>query len=183
VVQGESRISRSSHRICRIRLLPNRVRPLKETLEAIERADLITFGPGSLFTSVIPNLLVSGIPKAIRQSHAHKAYFVNLMTQPGETTNFSASDHVRAVDEHAGGKVFDSVVVSTSRIPVAVRRDYARQDSAPIEIDVATLEEMGLEVIGASLLQKGRKVRHNPAAIARVAVELAAEARKRRLLN
>jgi uncharacterized cofD-like protein len=183
VLQGESRISRSSRRIRRIRLLPNRVRPLKETLEAIERADLITFGPGSLFTSVIPNLLVSGIPKAIRRSQARKAYFVNLMTQPGETTNFSASDHVRAVDEHAGGKMFDSVVVSTSRIAPAVRRTYAEQNSVPIEIDVAALEEMGLEVIGAELLQKGRKVRHNPAAIAKVAVELAAEARKRGLLN
>jgi uncharacterized cofD-like protein len=183
VLQGESRISRSSRRICRIRLLPHRVRPLKETLEAIERADLITFGPGSLFTSVIPNLLVSGIPKAIRQSRARKAYFVNLMTQPGETTNFSASDHVRAVDDHAGGKMFDSVVVSTSRIAAAVRRSYAEQNSVPIEIDVAALEEMSLEVIGADLLQKGRKVRHNPAAIARVAVELAAEAGKRRLLN
>jgi uncharacterized cofD-like protein len=183
VLQGESRISRSTRRICRIRLLPNRVRPLKETLEAIARADLITFGPGSLFTSVIPNLLVSGIPKAIRQSQARKAYFANLMTQPGETTNFSASDHVRAVDEHAGGKLFDSVVVSTSRIPEGVRRSYAEQNSVPIEIDMAALEGMGLEVIGANLLQKGRKVRHNPAAIARVAVEMAAEAGKGRLLN
>src|SRR5579863_10452057 len=183
VVRGESRISRSRRRIRQIRMLPNRVRPLKDTLEAIERADLITFGPGSLFTSVIPNLLVSGIPKAIRQSRARKAYFVNLMTQPGETTNFSASDHVRAVDEHAGGKLFDSVVVSTSRIAPAVRRSYAEQNSVPIETDVAALEEMGLQVIGADLLQKARKVRHNPAAIARVAVELAAEARKRRLLN
>jgi uncharacterized cofD-like protein len=180
VLQGESRISRSRRRICGIRLRPDRVRPLKETLEAIERADLITFGPGSLFTSVIPNLLVSGIPKAIRQSRARKAYFVNLMTQPGETTNFSASDHVRAVDEHAGGKLLDSVVVSTSRIAATVRRSYAEQNSVPIEIDVAALEEMGLQVIGADLLQKGRKVRHNPAAIAGVAVELAAEARKRR---
>src|SRR5579863_7932165 len=77
VVRGESRISRSRRRIRQIRMLPNRVRPLKDTLEAIERADLITFGPGSLFTSVIPNLLVSGIPKAIRQSRARKAYFVN----------------------------------------------------------------------------------------------------------
>jgi uncharacterized cofD-like protein len=183
VLQGESRISRSTRRICRIRLLPNRVRPLKETLEAIESADLITFGPGSLFTSVIPNLLVSGIPKAIRQSRARKAYFVNLMTQPGETTSFSASDHVRAVDEHAGGKVFDSVVVSTSRIAPGVRRSYAEQNSVPIEVDISALEEMGLQVIGADLLQKGRKVRHNPAAIAKVAVELAAEARKHRLLN
>jgi uncharacterized cofD-like protein len=180
VVRGESRISRSRRRIRRIRLLPNLVRPLKETLDAIERADLITFGPGSLFTSVIPNLLVSGIPKAIRQSRALKAYFVNLMTQPGETTNFSASDHVLAVYGHAGGKLLDSVVVSTSRISAALRRRYAEQNSAPIDNDIRVLEEMGLAVIGADLLQKGSKVRHNPAAIARVAVELAAEARRRR---
>lgn len=179
VLRGESRISRSRRRILRIRLQPNRVRPLKETLEAIARADLITLGPGSLFTSVIPNLLVSGIPKAIRQSRARKAYFVNLMTQPGETTNFSASDHVLAVDAHAGGKLLDSVVVSTSRISPALRRRYAEQNAAPIENDIRALELMGLQVIGADLLQKGLKVRHNPAAIARVAVDLAVEARKR----
>jgi len=180
VVRGESRISRSRRRIRQIRLLPNRVRPLKETLEAIARADLITFGPGSLFTSVIPNLLVSGVPKAIRQSRALKAYFVNLMTQPGETTNFSASDHVLAVYGHAGSKLLDSVVVSVSKISPAMRRRYAEQNSAPIENDVRVLEGMGLEVIGADLVQKGRKVRHDPAAIARVAVELAVQARKRR---
>ncbi len=155
VVRGESRISRSRRRISRVRLLPNRVRPLKETLEAIARADLITFGPGSLFTSVIPNLLVSGIPKAIRQSSALKTYFVNLMTQPGETTNFSASDHVQAVYGHAGGKLLDSVVVSTSKISPALRRRYAEQNSAPIENDCRVLEEMGLTVIGADLIQKG----------------------------
>ena len=180
VVRGESRISRSRRRIRQIRLLPNRVKPLRETLDAIARADLITFGPGSLFTSVIPNLLVSGIPKAIRQSRAVKAYFVNLMTQPGETTNFSASDHVLAVYGHAGGKLLDSVVVSTSKISATLRRTYAEQNSAPIENDVRVLEEMGLSVIGADLLQKGRKVRHNPAMIARVAVELAAQSRRRR---
>src|SRR5580692_3019435 len=180
VLRGESRISRSRRRICRIRLQPSRVQPLKETLDAIARADLITLGPGSLFTSVIPNLLVSGIPKAIRQSRALKAYFVNLMTQPGETTNFSAADHVLAVDRHAGGKLLDSVVVSVSKISPTLRRRYAEQNSAPIENDIRALEGMGLEVIGADLVQKGRKVRHDPAAIARVAVELAVEARKRR---
>jgi uncharacterized cofD-like protein len=181
VLRGESLISRSRRRIRRIRLNPNRVRPLKETLEAIERADLITLGPGSLFTSVIPNLLVSGIPKAIRQSRALKTYFLNLMTQPGETTNFNASDHVLALCEHAGGKLLDSVVVSTSRITPAVRRRYAEQNAAPIENDVHAVERMGLEVIGADLLQKGRRVvRHNPAAIACVAVELALESRRRR---
>jgi uncharacterized cofD-like protein len=181
VLRGESRISRSHRRICRIRLQPNRVRPLKETLDAIARADLITLGPGSLFTSVVPNLLVSGIPKAIRQSRALKAYFVNLMTQPGETTNFSATDHVLAVDDHAGGKLLDCVVVSTSRISPAVRRRYAEQNSAPIENDIEGLERMGIHVIGADLLQKGPMVRHNPNAIARVAVGLAVQARERKL--
>jgi len=180
VLRGESRISRSRKRIREIRLLPGRVRPLQDTLAAIESADLITLGPGSLFTSVIPNLLVSGIPKAIRQSKARKAYFVNLMTQPGETTNFSASDHVSAIDRHAGGKILDSVVVSTSRISPAVRSRYAEQNAAPIENDVAALEKMGLEVVGALLLQKGPQVRHNPDAIARVALELARASRKRR---
>src|SRR5580700_621671 len=91
---GESKISKSRSRIKWIRIRPRICRPLPETLEAIERADLITFGPGSLFTSVIPNVLVQGIPRAIRRSRALKAYFVNLMTQPGETTSFSASEHV-----------------------------------------------------------------------------------------
>jgi len=156
-----------------IRLQPCRVRPLKETLAAIESADLITIGPGSLFTSIIPNLLVSGIPQAIRKSRAHKAYFVNLMTQPGETTNFTAPDHVIAMDAHAGGKLLDSVVVSTSRISPAVKRRYAEQNATPIEHDTETLREMGLEVIGADLLQRGARVRHNSDAIARVAIELA----------
>lgn len=179
VVRGESRISRSRHRIRRIRLQPSRVRPLKETLEAIARADLITLGPGSLFTSVIPNLLVSGIPGAIRQSNARKAYFANLMTQPGETTNFSASDHVRAIDEHAGCKLLDCIILNTSRISPALRSRYAAQNAAPIENDIPALKEMGLEIIGEDLLQKGRKVRHNPAVIARVAFELALNARNR----
>jgi uncharacterized cofD-like protein len=180
VLIGETRISGARRRISRIRLNPGRVRPLKETLEAIANADLITLGPGSLFTSLIPNLLVSGIPKAIRQSGALKAYFVNLMSQPGETTNFAASDHVAALREHAGGKLLDYVVMSDSRIPAGLRRRYAEQGAVPIECDGKAIERMGITVIEADLVQKGVKVRHNPAAIARVAMDLAAEGRKRR---
>src|SRR5277367_154546 len=105
IVSGETRISRSRRGIHRIRLTPSRCKPLPETLEAIAEADLITLGPGSLFTSVIPNLLVSGVSKAIRNSPALKAYFVNLMWQPGETIDFRASDHIRAIRRHAGGKI------------------------------------------------------------------------------
>src|SRR5208282_4761882 len=102
--------------IKRVRLLPRVCKPLPETLEAIQRADLITFGPGSLFTSVIPNVLVQGIPDAIRRSRALKAYFVNLMWQPGETIGFRASDHVSALNRHAGGDLIDVAVVNTRAI-------------------------------------------------------------------
>jgi uncharacterized cofD-like protein len=179
VVIGESRISRSKKPIREVRIKPARVRPLKETLAAIERADLITFGPGSLFTSVIPNLLVSGIPNAIRRSRAVKAYFVNLMSQPGETTDFRASDHVAAITKHAGGNVLDCAVVSNSPVSPAMRRRYAAQDAAPVENDFETLRAMGLEVIEADLLIKGPKVRHNPAAAGAVAFELALRGRER----
>ena len=99
-VNGETRISHSTSRIERIALRPRKPKPLAETLCAIANADLITLGPGSLFTSVIPNLLVDGIPQAIAASPALKAYFVNLMSQPGETTDFRASDHVQAILRH-----------------------------------------------------------------------------------
>lgn len=179
IVRGETRISRSKLPIRRIRLNPARVKPLKDTLEAIERADLITLGPGSLFTSLIPNLLVSGIPKAIRRSKARRAYFVNLMSQPGETTGFRASDHAQAILDHAEG-VMDVAVVNTTKIPKRIRDVYAEQNAREVEMDTARLEEMGLEVIPAKLLAPGKKVRHDPAATGRVAVSLALEARARR---
>ncbi len=181
VVVGESRISRSKRRISEIRIKPARVRPLKETLAAIEQADLITMGPGSLFTSVIPNLLVSGIPKAIRQSRALKAYFVNLMSQPGETTDFRASDHVLALRKHAGGKICDCVVVSNSSISKSMRQRYSEQNAAPVENDLDVLRKLELEVLEADLLQKGARVRHNPAAIGQVTFDLAKLGRLRRL--
>jgi uncharacterized cofD-like protein len=181
VVRGETRISRSRSRICEIRLRPRRARPLKETLDAIARADLITLGPGSLFTSLIPNLLVTGIPAAIRRSAALKAYFVNMMSQPGETTNFSASDHVQALHDHAGGKLVDCVVLNSSRISPAMRRRYAEQNAAPVESDIPELESMGVEVLATDLLQRGPKVRHNPDGVARVAVDLALRGREKRM--
>ena len=160
------------------------MRPLREALEAIRAADLITLGPGSLYTSVVPNLLVSGIPAAIRESRALKAYFVNLMSQPGETTSFTASDHVRAIGDHAGGgKLLDYAVVSTSRISPALRLRYAEQNAAPVENDFDAIEALGLAVLKANLLRKGPKVRHNSAALADVAVQLAIEGRLRRQLR
>jgi len=179
-VKGESRISRSTERIRAIRLVPRKVKPLAATLSAIADADVITLGPGSLFTSVIPNLLVEGIPSAIRRSPAVKACFINLMWQPGETTDFRASDHIRAIQQHAG-RFLDYAVVNIRPIASALKRRYARQAAMPVENDVDNLFKMGLKVMPGNLVHAGEKVRHDPAATAALVMKLAREGRERRL--
>jgi uncharacterized cofD-like protein len=182
-VPGETRISRSQSRIRRIRLNPPRCAPLEETLQAIAEADAITLGPGSLFTSVIPNLLVEGIPKAIADSRAVKAYIVNLMWQPGETGSYTAADHVAAIREHAGMNLLDYVVVNTRPIGASILRKYARQEALPVENDLERLDAMGVKIIGRELAQGTVKIRHDPAATAEVIMELATEGRRRKRLG
>jgi uncharacterized cofD-like protein len=179
-VVGESRISRSKSRIESISLRPRGCRPLKEALQAIAQADLITLGPGSLYTSIIPNLLVRGVPEAIAASPAVKAYFVNLMWQPGETTGFTASEHVKSIFRHAGRSMLDYVVVNTSKIRPALLRKYQEQRSQPVVNDIEELRTIGVEVIGAPLACEKHKVRHDSDASAAIAVQLAARARKRK---
>jgi uncharacterized cofD-like protein len=179
-IEGEHQISRSKARIDHIDLKPDNCRPLPATLEAIAMADLITLGPGSLFTSVIPNLLVKGIPEAIRKSPAIKAYFVNLMWQPGETINFRASDHVDAIHRHAGEGLLDYAIVNTRPITRPLRRRYAEQKALPVENDSDRLEAMGVKVVGAPLAAESEKVRHDSDATAEIAIKLAGEGRRRR---
>ena len=181
ILKGETRISKSRRRIRRLRLEPATCRPLPETLHAIEAADLITFGPGSLFTSVIPNVLVRGIPAAIERSRALKAYFVNLMWQPGETIGFSASDHIAAIHEHAGTNLLDVVVVNTKPIRPAQRRKYAAEEAQPVVNDMGKLAAMGVEVVGADLLAAGATVRHDSGVAGAIAMDLARRGRARRL--
>ena len=173
IVKGETKIGKSRSRIRRIHLQPRRCQPLPETLAAIEDADLITFGPGSLFTSIIPNLLVEGIVPAIQRSRALKAYFVNLMWQPGETIGFRASDHLEALHLHAGMPFIDVAVVNTRAITARQRRRYAAQKVRSVINDVDRLAEMGLRVVAADLLASGDSVRHDPRASAEVALQLA----------
>ncbi len=180
-VVGETRISRSRHRIERVQLIPHRVRPLAATLAAIAEADVITMGPGSLFTSIIPNLLVQGIPAAIRRSGAIKACFVNLMSQPGETTHFRASDHIRAIHQHARTRLLDYAVINNAPIALAMKKRYARQEATPVENDAETIVKMGVKVMAGNLVWRGEKVRHDPATTAAVAVKLAQEGRRRKL--
>jgi len=179
LVYGETKISRSRRHISTIRLRPRGCKPLPETLDAIAAADLITLGPGSLFTSVIPNLLVQGIPEAIRASRATKAYLVNLMWQPGEMTRFRASDHLRAIHQHAGGKLIDVAVVNSAAIRPAARRRYAREQAEPVENDLANIRAMGVQVVQAELVQQSEVVRHDPRKAAIVAMRLARASRRK----
>ena len=172
---GETRISGSRERIKSIRLKPRRCPPLPESLEAIRRADAITLGPGSLYTSVIPNLLVDGVAQAIARSSAVKIYICNLMWQPGETEGYTAADHVRAIQEHAAARLIDYVVVNARGPAAAARRRYAEQDAWPVETDSAELEKLGVEVIASNLVAPGKVVRHDSARLARLIIDLAAK--------
>jgi len=186
-VSGETRISRSIQPIHRVELSPRRARPLKETLDSIAQADLITLGPGSLYTSVIPHLLVEGIPEAIAASPAVTAYFSNLMTQPGETTNMDgASDHLAALLRHGGRRsrrLIDVCVANTGPILRKALEQYRAREARPVTNDVSKIEAMGVRVVEADLVRiAGRrvqeKIRHDPGAISAIAIELAQEGRR-----
>ena len=180
IVAGESKISKSRSRIAAVRLVPGDCTPLPETLAAIARADLITLGPGSLFTSVLPNLLVHGIPEAIEASPAAKVYFVNLMSQPGETTGFTASQHVDAVQRHAGRRLLDYAVVNTVPITPEIRRRYAAERATPVENDMNEFDRLEVEVLPAPLAAQSNLARHDSAAAAQLIVDLAASHRAKR---
>lgn len=181
VVDGESRISRSVLPIEKIELLPAGCRPLPETLEAIRNADLITMGPGSLYTSVIPNLLVRGIAAEIAKSPAVKACFINLMSQPGETTGMTASAHLAAMERHARRRLVEYAVVNTAPLAAPAVRRYARHKAQPVINDLEAIREMGAQVVRLPLVGQGDVVRHDPALIGLVALQLAKRGRRRRL--
>ncbi len=189
LVSGESNISKTRSPIRDIRILPRRPQPLPEALAAIANADLITIGPGSLFTSIIPNLLVAGIPQAIAASPALKVSIGNLMWQPGETANFTASDHVRAMIRHTGltgeerARFLQYVVLNSQGIHPRQLGRYAAKQALPVENDTVALREMGLEVLKSDLLSEGEKIRHNPAATAAVVLKLARLGRRRRQIE
>ena len=171
IVAGESRISRSRKRIVRVRLSPRRVRPSPGALEALRRADLILVGPGSLYTSILPNLLLRDTVEIIAHSSATRVYIANLMTQPGETSHYSVADHVRAIYEHTGRPLFDYVIVNRTPISPKSQRRYKAEGAEPVDASLGELAKMGLKCIEADLLQEGGAVRHRQDALAKLLLE------------
>lgn len=168
---GECTIVSGGKRIKRVFLEPKECQPLPEALKAIQEADGIVLGPGSLYTSVLPNLLVEGIGEAIKKSRAVKIYVCNVMTQPGETNNYTAYQHLKAVVDHAG-MIVDYALVNTGKIPERLIERYRREGAAPVTADVKNIERIGVKAITGDFVQETNVVRHHPQKLARAVLEL-----------
>ncbi len=170
-VHGETRITASRAPIKRIRLSPRRVQPLPLVIDAIKHADLILLGPGSLYTSILPNLLIPEIANAIAKSKAPRVYIANLMTQPGETSGYALADHLRAIQKHVAYRVIDWVVANRQLVSPDVARRYRAQGAEPVVIDLPDLQKLGFRVILDNLLEEHGVLRHNTRRLSRLLLE------------
>ena len=176
-VTGESHIADAKKerdaRIRRVRLIPERPAALPQVLEAIEAADMIVLGPGSLYTSIMPNLLTEGVARAVAESDAFRIYVLNVMTQDGETEGYTVSDHIRALFKHSCPGLFDLCLTNSSPIPPAVVQRYAQEGAEPIFCDRESVEALGVEIVSrpVSTVENGL-VRHNPGHLAWELVQL-----------
>jgi len=161
IVVGESSIPKSGLAIRRVYLEPPDVKALPEAVEALREADAILIGPGSLYTSIIPNLLVPELAEAIVGSDAVKLFVCNVMTQPGETDNYSVSDHLVAVHAHIGHHLFDYVIVNDGEIPPQVESLYAEQGSKAVHLDLEEVTRRGYKVIADKLVLFRTYLRHD----------------------
>ena len=171
VVRGETQISASRAPIRRLHLEPEKCLPLPEVLKAIRGADVITVGPGSLYTSILPNLLVARVADAIGESRATKIFICNLMTQPGETDNYTARQHLETIKSYAPEIHFDFVIVNDRRITKEQADRYALEHAYQIGMgndSVDSVLDASTQVVRTNLLEDGEKVRHDSALLARV---------------
>jgi uncharacterized cofD-like protein len=155
---------------------PAGAEPLPETLDSIHRADLVTLGPGSLYTSLITNLLVKGIPEALAEARGLRVFVCNLMTQSNESLGLSASQHIEKIYEHTGQAIFDYVLVNTAPVSQNLLRNYAREGAVPILPDIERMEALGVRVITGNFAAEGDTLRHNADRVAETLLTLGLEA-------
>lgn len=172
IMDGETAIASSPLKIKRVSLVPGNACPLDEVLEAIAKAEIIVLGPGSVFTSVIPNLLVRGIPEALRRSEAKKVYVCNVMTQPGETDGFSAFDHIKAIEMHARQRVFEYVLVNKGQPSPELMDKYRKTGSVLVEPDTDRIKAEGYRPITGNFINQTDVVRHNSDRLAEAIMRL-----------
>ncbi len=172
-VCGESNITAAQAAVKRVFTVPAEISPLPEALAAIEEADAIVLGPGSLYTSVIPNLLVPGITEAIAASRARKIYVCNVMTQPGETTGYTAADHLKAILDHSRPDLLDCVLVNTAPIDPEILARYEAEGAVAVSVDTEALKQLGVSVAIGDIISQEDFVRHDSQRLARAVFRLA----------
>ena len=179
VIEGESNIGvhHDDHNspIARLMINPEKPKAVDGVIKAIERADIIVLGPGSLYTSIIPNLLVDGVVDAIRQSKAVKIYVCNIMSQGGETENYTASDHLAAIERHSYEGIADIVIANNAIIPEGLKKKYAEEHAYEVEIDANKILKRSKLVQGNLLLVRNDKIRHNFSRLARTIMRLGSD--------
>ena len=147
IIRGESSITEAGGVIDHVYITPSRVKPNEDVLKAIEQADYIIMGPGSLYTSIIPNLVISKVSEKIRESYAKKIYVCNVMTQHGETDNYSVSDHIVAINKHVEENIFDLVIANSREFDDSILSKYHKEKQEPVKIDQEKIKELGIKLI------------------------------------
>ncbi|PLR67292.1 MULTISPECIES: gluconeogenesis factor YvcK family protein [Bacillaceae] len=173
IVSGESKIPYSGKKIKRVFLTPEAIEPLEEAIEVIRQADLIILGPGSLYTSILPNLLVPKIGDEVCKAKAKKVYICNVMTQAGETLDFTASDHVRALYDHMKMNFIDTILVNDDEIPDMMKALYAEELAKPVHYDIEALRDLGLEIVHDKIVSyENNVIRHDTVKVAKLLYEM-----------
>ena len=147
IIRGESSITKAGGVIDHVYITPSRVKPNEDVLKAIEEADYIIMGPGSLYTSIIPNLVISNVSEKIRESNAKKIYVCNVMTQHGETDNYSVCDHIVAINKHVEENIFDLVIANSREFDDSILSKYHKEKQEPVKIDHEKIEALGIKLI------------------------------------
>ena len=172
IVEGESNIPHSGKRIRHIYSDPALPKPEGAALRAIDEADVIILGPGSLYTSIIPNLLTDKLASHVRASKANKIYIANVMTQPGETTGYTLNDHVEALIAHGGEGIIDTVLANDGPLPIQMVEQYSAVGSEPLVLDTKKLQDKGIRTIRATLINPQKPAVHDPERLGKVIMDI-----------
>lgn len=179
ITEGESNISKTKSAIEKLYLKPANCAATEDALEAVASADAVVIGPGSLYTSILPNLLIEDMANALARTEAPKIYICNIMTQPHETDGLSVFDHVNTLADHTRPDIISHVVVNNGPIPQHLLKKYAEEDAYPAELDSAKIRNLGYEVVESNIVSTQDMIRHNPRRVSRIIMDIVQQQKKR----
>ncbi len=177
--KGESNISKVKNPIERLYLKPEGCSATEDALQAIQNADAIVIGPGSLYTSILPNLLIEDLAAALARTSAPKIYICNVMTQPHETDHFSVFDHVNTIIEHTRPDILSHVLVNTGHLPQSILKKYEAEEAFPVVVDVPKVKSLGYSIIEANIVNCVDTIRHNPRRVSKVIIDIINSTKKK----